>query len=287
MKKRAAGRGSSWRLSIDDSEPEAPPLLPPPSRPAPRLAPPPASPLESVLVQIQAHLESTQPGGSRLKQVIRELLEARDEYRRVLDSIGQYERSIGTGASAQLWSHKQFFAELLDFIDNCEYVELSEVKPEFLSLSHVLDRVRDFNRLDPRLYKKSGLAEAVAELFDFFCRLEMTSFSFKSRSSMVNFEWIRAGWFWLEDDGSPGIVPKVFERTALPVLREVLEQEEFTSAAELQIAFAHCLEASDFCGRKTDLMAKLQKKLEKAFQAGLLTRNAYERLADEFGLELD
>jgi hypothetical protein len=237
-------------------------------------------------MQLQAHLESTQPGGSRLQRVSRELLEARDEYRRVLESIDHYERSIGAGASAQLWSHKQFFAELLDFIDNCEYADLSDVKPEFLSLSHILDRVRDFNRLDPPLYKKSGLAEAVTELFDFFCRLEMVAFSFKSRSAMVNFDWIRAGWFWLDEDGSPDIVPKVFQRTALPLLRELLEREEFASEAEFQFAFAHCLEASDFCGGKTDLMAKLQKKLERLFQGGGLKRKTYEKLADEFGFDL-
>jgi hypothetical protein len=61
---------------------------------------------------------------------------------------------------AQVWSHKQFFAELLDFIDNCEYVELSEMESAFLSLPQVLDLVRDFNRTDPPLYKKSRLFDS-------------------------------------------------------------------------------------------------------------------------------
>jgi predicted transcriptional regulator of viral defense system len=58
----------------------------------------------------------------------------------------------------------------------------------------------------------------------------------------------------------------------------VMDREIFQTVGELEIAFAHCLEASDYCGQKTPLLKQLREKLEFAYRWRKISKPEYEKL---------
>jgi hypothetical protein len=53
--------------------------------------------------------------------------------------------------------YKQFFTELIDFIDHAESVDLADVNPEYLDLGRIVERL-------PEGYKKSRIRFTVSEM---------------------------------------------------------------------------------------------------------------------------
>jgi hypothetical protein len=183
MRKRTAGKGTSWKSTIEDDHSTELHQPDPVPHPAPHVLP--TLPLESdsleaIFTALAHHLESRQAGGSAVERLNRELLETRLEHARVVESLSRYGLSSGVRHSEYIWRQKQVFTELIDFIDYSESVDLADVNPEYLSLAGILDRIRSLQMLNPLLYEKSRLGISISPLFEFFCSLEMSSFSFKS-----------------------------------------------------------------------------------------------------------
>jgi hypothetical protein len=285
MRKRASARGSAWTLAIEESPslelPQQVTIAVPDLPPLSVRSESPKS-LDALFTRLSEHLESSEAGGSAMAGLDREVLEARTEHGRVVEALERYASAFKGGVSPRVWMYKQFFTELIDFIDHAESVDLADVNPEYLDLGGILERLRDLRALDPEGYKKSRIGFTVSEIFEFFCRIEMSSFSFKSPIALIAVPWIQAGWFWTKEDGNPDIVPKVFEKVALPFMTEKLEHEIFQTTAELEIAFAHCVEASDYCGTKTSLLAHLKPKIEFAYRWHKISKADYERLLTNF-----
>jgi hypothetical protein len=281
MRPRASARGAAWTFAVPadavDAAPRAPAAVAPPeiARPAPPAA---DAPLDALFAQLSDHLESSEAGGSAIARLDREALDARSEHGRVAEALDRYASAFKGGISARVWTHKQFFTELADLIDHAGSIDLADVNPEYRDVGAVVERLKDLRTLDPDGYKKARLGITASEIFEFFCGMEMSSFSFKSPMALISLPWIQAAWFWTEEEGNPDAVPKVFEKVALPIMAERLEQEIFQTVGELEIAFAHCVEASDYCRTKIQLLASLKPKIEWAYRWHKISKADYERL---------
>lgn len=220
-------------------------------------------------------------------KVENEINKVKGEYEKILSQINEMEKALGPESTKLIWKQKQFFTELIDFVDNSTKINFDEVRDEYLMLETGLERLKKLRILDQELYKKVGLGEAAVELFEFYANYEISKFSFKSKLAMINMEWIQAGWFWMDEDGNEDMVPKVFEKICLPFLSNLLQTENFETQDEFRIAYYHCLEACDFCVNQTvaeaQLMSQLKRKLQQMKARG--NQDEYDKLMDEFGLK--
>jgi hypothetical protein len=92
-------------------------------------------------------------------------LKTRFEDVHILEALFSLETFSGCHNSEFLCQSKQFFTELIDFIDHSEMVDFSEVNPESLSLSEILDRIRSFQLFNSHLSEKSGLMLSISPSF--------------------------------------------------------------------------------------------------------------------------
>ena len=261
------------------SEP-AHPLVP--SEPAP---PKEASELELLFQKIHDRV-SADAQWTQLKRADHELADLRKQAKEVMDDIERTKTATKSGTSQLIWQHKQFFTEVIDFAEKASSVDLSTVKLEYQSLGDLLERLKSLRALDPNLYNESGISDAVIELFEFYAEIQTNSFSFKANDALVNLEWIQAGWFWTDDD----LVPKVFEKSVLPLLLNRLRCEDLKTENDFRMAFLHCLEISDYCvhcvSAEESLFRCLSTKLCEALEKAIIQRDVYNHLMDEFGFQM-
>ena len=219
--------------------------------------------------------------------------EAKTDLYNIHVEIDEMEKNIGSEATSALWKIKQFFTELINFIDvsTKRNVDLSTVKEEYLSLDSILTKIKSLYNIDPDLYKRCRFADVVLDLFEFFAILEIQEFDFSSNVPLIDQKWIRAGWKWIDDFGNPDIVPKVFEQTCLPILVNKLQsdQQTFPNEDSLRNAFYHCVEICDYCQHSSaadaQLMDVLKKRLEKSFHTGKINYQSYNSMMVDFGFK--
>lgn len=224
----------------------------------------------------------------------KQLQEAKQERQLLQNEMDEISEAIGPDSSNVIWAQKQFFADLIDFINTASSLKiksdfsLSNVKPEYLSLDYSLERIKSFQRFDPELYKKVGFPDSVQDLFEFYAILETQSFSFVDNKPLIDLPWIRAGWRWTDEFGNPNTVPKVFESTCLPILVNKLQAETINTEQEFRFCFYHCLEICDFCIHpsvaENQLMGILKRRLEAAIKTGRISFDVFNKLSQEFGL---
>ena len=226
---------------------------------------------------------------AQVKKVDRELADLKRQFRTVADELERAKGAVQTGALELIWKQKQFFTEVIDMAEKAGDVELASIKPEYQSLSSSLERIRALRTLDPVLYYESGICDGVMELFEFYAGMQTSDFSFKGKEALINLEWIQAGWFWTEEDGGEDVVPKVFEKSVLPLLLNRLRMEKLETEDDFRMAFLHCLEASDYCVHcdmaADELLRCLHEKLSQALSSRVLTQDRYEQILDEFGFQ--
>lgn len=227
-----------------------------------------------------------------LSQIESKIQEAKDEREKIQKEIDEIDSKIGTNISNSIWSEKQFFTELIDFIDAASstgFRDFNEVRPEYLSIDYVIDKIKNFQKLDPDLYKTCGFPDASQEIFEFYAIIEMNDFSFTDRKPFIDQKWIRTGWRWTDEFGNSDLVPKVFEGTCLPILLNKLRKDEFVTEENFHFAFLHCVEICDYCIHPTvaesQLFSVLKKRLDSAFGTGKLKYEAYNRLMIDFGFK--
>lgn len=225
-------------------------------------------------------------------QIERKIQEAKESREKIQQEIDEIDSSIGSNISDSIWAHKQFFTELIDFIDAASssgFNDFNEVKPEYLSIDYAIDKIKSFQRLDPDLYKKAGFSESVQEIFEFYAIIETNDFVFTDNKPLIDHQWIRCGWRWTDEYGNPDLVPKVFEGTCLPILLNKLRTDEINTEEEFHLTFLHCVEICDYCNHPTvaesQLFNVLKKRLESAFGTGKLKYEAYNKLMIEFGFK--
>lgn len=227
-----------------------------------------------------------------LSQIENKIQEAKEERESIQKDIDEIDSQIGTNISDSIWAQKIFFTELIDFIDAASstgFKNFNEVKPEFLSVDYVIDKIKNFQRLDPELYKNCGFPDSTQEIFEFYAIIETNDFSFTGNKPFIDYQWIRTGWKWTDEFGNSDLVPKVFEGTCLPILINKLRTDEITTEENFHFAFLHCVEIIDYCLHPTvaesQLFGILKKRLESAFGTGKLKYEVYNKLMIEFGFK--
>ncbi|KAH0789665.1 hypothetical protein GPJ56_006167 [Histomonas meleagridis] len=222
-------------------------------------------------------------------KLTKEIQDLKSQYQKILAQINEMEATLGPDATKGIWKQKQFFTELIDFVDHCYNVNPADVKEEYLSLENSLNRLRSLRNLDPELYKQIGFQEAANELFEFYAIFEISNFSFKSNDALLDMKWIQAGWYWTDEDGNSDIVPKTFDNACVPIFASILQKEYFNNEQEYRVAYCHCIEICDYCNNDTiaesQLLTQLKRKLEQSYGCGRLDTSSYEKLMDEFGFK--
>ncbi|OHS96999.1 hypothetical protein TRFO_36859 [Tritrichomonas foetus] len=230
--------------------------------------------------------ENEKNAASKIEQNINN---AEDELLNTIKEINIVEASIGPNANSAFWKIKQFFTELINFIDEASNIDFDDVKDEYLSLDNALEKVKSFQRLDPQLYKKCGFSESVQELFEFFAIVETNNFIFSKNSPLIDLSWVRAGWKWTEEFGNQDMVPKVFEQICVPILVNKLKTEPLQNENDFRMAFLHCIEILDYCNHKSvaevQLFGVLKARLESAFGTGKLKYKVYNQMMINFGFK--
>ena len=246
------------------------------------------TPIEIMFQQIHERVGATTVS-AQIKKVDRELADLKRQFRTVTDELERAKGAVQTGALELIWKQKQFFTEVIDMAEKAGDVDVACIKPEYRSLNSSLERIRALRTLDPVLYYESGICDGVLELFEFYAGLQTSGFSFKGKEALINLEWIQAGWFWTEEDGGEDFVPKVFEKSVMPLLLNRLKMEKLETEDDFRMAFVHCLEASDYCVHgdmaAEELLRCLNEKLNLALSSRLLTKDSYEQILDEFGFQ--
>lgn len=226
---------------------------------------------------------------SELESIKHEYKKTKSQYQQIVNEIAKMESSITVSSSETVWLLKQYFTELIDFIDHYDQVDISEVKPEYTSLSYVLDRLRTLRRMDSTIYNRSGIPNAVGELFEFFATFQVSHFDLKGNIPILDMDWIRAGWHWLSEDGDPDIVPKIFEKTAIPIFLEQLSLIDFETEEDWRRTWLHCCEMTDYCIHDdfigTQLANIMKKRLNSAYGTAKLSAQTYNKLMIEFGFK--
>lgn len=225
-------------------------------------------------------------------QIEKKIQEAKEERAKIQQEIEKIDSTIGSNASNSIWAQKQFFTELINFIDTASstgFKDFNEVKPEYLSIDYSIEKIKNFQRLDSELYKSSGFPEAVQEIFEFYAIIETNDFSFTENKPLIDLQWIRTGWKWTDEFGNPDLVPKVFETTCLPILLNKLRKEDIQTEENFHLAFLHCVEICDYCNHtsvaESQLFSVLKKRLESAFGTGKLKYEVYNKLMIDFGFK--
>ena len=251
---------------------------------------PEVSPKDQIVDFFQSLKEQIGPDNdSEIKKTDSEIQIAKQQYQQILTEISKMESTFNGTANENLWKQKRFFTEMIDFIDHIGVINPADVRPEYSDLDNILEQIRNLRRLDNTLYVQSGLPSSVEEIFEFYAAMDTCTFNFKDNIPLLDLNWIRAGWKWLDEDGDSDIVPKIFEKTAFPILLESLRQDDFESEQDWHIAWLHCYEITEYCihpdAIEFQLRNVMKKKLESAYGTSKLSQQLYNKLLVEFGMK--